>query len=337
MKTYQIQEQFGIDNLVQVDVPEPAPGHGQVLVRMKAFSLNYRDLLVTKGQYNPRLRRPMVPLSDGAGEVVALGPGVDRFRVGDRVAGIFTQTWLAGAMTAADGRTALGGALDGVAADYVVFDQDGLVAVPTHLSFEEAATLPCAGVTAWNATMVAGGLRAGESVLVMGSGGVSVFALQLAHLAGARIVATSGSEEKLERLARLGAHLTINYKTTPDWDAPVRKATAGEGVDLVVEVGGAGTMARSLKAVRVGGRIVAIGVLAGPGDWSHLPLVMKGVSLHGILVGSRRMFEDLNRTLSLHGIHPVIDRVFAFGELREAMHAMETGAHFGKIVVRAGD
>lgn len=335
MKAYQIQDQFGIENLVRVDLPEPTAGPGQALVRMKAYSLNFRDLLVAKGQYNPRLRRPIVPLSDGAGEVVAVGAGVERVRVGDRVAGIFTQSWLAGPFTGPHTRTALGGAIDGVAAEYVAFHEEGLVKIPAHLSYEEAATLPCAAVTAWNAVVSTGRLLPGETVLVMGSGGVSLFALQFAQLAGARVIALSGSPAKLDRVRGLGAHEVLNYRSTPEWGDPVRKLAGGAGVDLVVEVGGAGTMARSIQAVRVGGRIIVIGVLAGHGEWSHLPVLMKGLSLHGILVGSRQMFEEMNHAIALHHLHPVIDSTFGFDELRKAMFHMEAGTHIGKIVVLA--
>jgi NADPH:quinone reductase-like Zn-dependent oxidoreductase len=336
MKAYELRASFGIDSVVPVDRPEPRPGQRQVVVRMKAFSLNYRDLLVIKGLYNPKLRLPLVPLSDGAGVVEAVGDGVTRVKVGDRVAGIFMQQWLAGSVTEAMARSALGGAIDGALAERVLFDEDGVVRVPDHLTDEEAATLPCAAVTAWHALVAEGGIRAGDTVLTQGTGGVSLFALQIAGMHGARVIITSSSDAKLERARQLGASEGINYKTTPDWERRARELTGGVGVDHVVEVGGANTLGRSLKAVRMGGRISLIGVLAGAqGEVSPLPAVMKNVRIQGIFVGSRAMFEDMNRAVALNNLHPVIDRVFGFDEVREALRYMESAAHFGKICIRA--
>jgi NADPH:quinone reductase-like Zn-dependent oxidoreductase len=334
MKAYEIRDFVGIDALAVAERPVPSPGHGQVLVKVHAVSLNYRDLLVIKGAYSRNLPVPLIPLSDGAGEVIEIGAGVTRVKPGDRVAGIFMQTWLAGELDEERTKSALGGALDGMLAEYVVLHENGLVHVPEHLSYEEAATLPCAGVTAWHA-VIEEGLKPGETVLLLGTGGVSLFALQFAKLAGARVIVTSGSDEKLARIRQMGVADGINYKTVPDWDKRVRELTGGKGVDLVVEVGGAGTLPRSIKAVRMGGRISLIGVLTGTsGEVNPLPVVMKSIRVQGIFVGSRAMFETMNRAVRLHELRPVIDRVFPFGEAREALYHMESAVRFGKVVVR---
>jgi NADPH:quinone reductase-like Zn-dependent oxidoreductase len=299
---------------------------------MKAWSLNYRDLLVVTGSYNPRLKLPMVPLSDGAGEVVAVGAGVTRFKAGDRVAGCFMQRWASGDLTDEKARSALGGAVEGVFAEQVAFAEDGLVRIPGTLTFEEAATLPCAALTAWNALVVSGGLKAGDTVLVQGTGGVSIFALQFAKMHGAKVIATSSSDAKLARAKELGASEVINYKSVPEWG---KKALELVGpVDHVVEVGGAGTLTESLRAVRHGGHIALIGVLAAAGSFNWVPILMKAVRVHGIFVGSREMFEAMNRAIAVAGFKPVIDRTFDFERAREAMQYMQTGAHFGKVVIR---
>jgi NADPH:quinone reductase-like Zn-dependent oxidoreductase len=335
MKVFELRDQFGLDSLTLAERPEPKPGPSQVLVQMRAFSLNYRDLMVVKGVYNPKQRLPLVPLSDGVGRVAAVGPGVTRVKPGDRVAGIFMQQWLCGPVTEAKARSSLGAQVDGVLAEYVVLSEEGVVHVPEHLTDEEAATLPCAAVTAWHALVAEGGVQAGDTVVVQGTGGVSLFALQFARLSGARVIATSGSDAKLVRVLELGASDGINYKTTPDWDKPARELTGGVGVDQVVEVGGAGTLPRSFKAVRMGGRISLIGVLTGnSGEVNPLPVLMKNVRLQGIYVGSREMFEAMNRAIALHRLRPVVDRVFPFQEAREALRYMESGAHFGKIALR---
>jgi len=322
---------FGFDNLKKVERPDPTPGPGQVVVRVRAVSLNFRDLMVTKGIYNPKMPLPRVPCSDGAGDVIAVGAGVSRVRAGDRVAGIFHQKWLAGQVTEALARSTLGGDLDGMISEQVLLSEDGVVPIPEHLSFAEAATLPCAAVTAWNA-LVEGGIKAGDTVLVQGTGGVSIFALQFARLAGARVFVTSGSDTKLNRALEMGATAGTNYKKDPDWEKWARQQT-GVGVDYVVEVGGAGTLERSIKAVRVGGHIALIGVLTGPGTVNPLPILMKSVRLRGIFVGSRSMFEDMNRAISAAKLRPVIDRAFPFAEFPAALKYMENAAHFGKIVV----
>jgi NADPH:quinone reductase-like Zn-dependent oxidoreductase len=333
MKAYEIRDAFGIDALTVSDRPDPKPGPGQVVVKNHAVSLNFRDLLLVKGEYSRKLLLPMVPCSDCAGEVAAVGDGVTRVKVGDRVAGIFMQSWIEGEVNEAKARSALGGAINGVLAECVVFHENGLVHFPAHLSFEEAATLPCAAVTAWHALIAQGGLRPGDTVVTLGSGGVSVFALQFARLAGGRVIATSSSDEKLSRLCGLGASDGINYKTTPDWDKPVRELT-GVGADHIIEVGGASTLPKSLKAVRMGGRISLIGNVSGGGEINPVPLLMKTVRMQGIFVGSRDMFEAMNRAIATHGMRPVVDRVFPFEQTREAMHYMESGAHFGKVCIR---
>ncbi len=262
MKVYEVRGKFGLESLVGAERPRPQPGPHEVLVRVKAVSLNYRDLLVVKGAYNPKMPLPRVPCSDAAGEVAAVGDKVTRLRAGQRVAGLFMPAWQSGEVTDDKARSALGGAVDGVLAEYVLLPADGVVAVPEHLSDEEAATLPCAAVTAWHALVTEGAVKPGDTVLVQGTGGVSLFALQFAHLAGATVIATSSRDDKLERARALGASAGINYKTTPEWGDRARELSGG-GVDHVVEVGGAGTLAQSLRAVRMGGRVSLIGVLSG--------------------------------------------------------------------------
>jgi NADPH:quinone reductase-like Zn-dependent oxidoreductase len=302
---------------------------------VRAASLNYRDLLVAKGAYGRGAAPPLVPLSDGAGEVVEAGPGATRFAPGARVAGCFMPGWTDGPLTDAKAKTALGAGGVGMLAEQVVLPEDGLVAVPEHLSSEEAATLPCAAVTAWNALIAGGGLRAGQTVLTLGTGGVSLFALQFAKLAGARVIVTSSSDEKLGRAKELGASDGVNYKTTPEWDKKVRELTGGEGVDHVVELGGAGTLPRSLRAARTGGHVALIGVLSGgAGEFNPVLVLMKAVRLQGVFVGSRVMFEDMNRAIALHRLKPVIDRVFPLAEAAAAYKHLESGAHFGKVVIR---
>jgi NADPH:quinone reductase-like Zn-dependent oxidoreductase len=334
MKAYEVG-QFGIENLAPVERDEPQAAAREVVVRFHAASLNYRDLMFVKGTYNPKAKLPAVPFSDGAGEVVATGNEVTRWKTGDRVCPIFTQGWIEGAPTLQKNRTALGaGDRDGVLREYGAFDEEGLVKIPDSLSYEEAATLPCAAVTAWNALVRSGKLKAGETVLTLGTGGVSIFALQFAGMHGARVIATSSSDEKLERAKELGASLLINYRGTPEWDKEVLSLTNKTGVDHVIEVGGAGTLAKSLNSVRVGGHVALIGVLAGGGDFDPRSILMKSIRLQGIYVGSRQMFEELNHAIEANGLKPVIDKTFAFAEAREALRYMESGAHFGKIVIK---
>jgi NADPH:quinone reductase-like Zn-dependent oxidoreductase len=334
MKAYEIRDSFGIDNLKLSDRPDPTPGHGQIVVRVKAVSLNYRDLMTVKHGGTLGTKIPRIPCSDGAGEVIKVGPGVTRVKVGDRIASIFFQNWLAGDILPHHFTSALGGAVDGMLAEQVVLHEDGVVTIPDYMTYEDAATLPCAAVTAWQDLFPKGNLKAGDTVLVQGTGGVSIFALQFSVMAGARVIITSSSDEKLTRAQQLGAWATINYKKTPDWDKEAQRLTNGAGVDHVVEVGGAGTLERSFRAVRVGGTVGLIGVLTGfSGQIDPMPVLMKGLRFQGVYVGSREMFEDMNRAMTVHKTKPVIDRVFPFSQTREALKLMESAAHFGKIVI----
>jgi NADPH:quinone reductase-like Zn-dependent oxidoreductase len=334
MKAYEYSK-LGLDNLALVERPLPRPAANEVVVKFHAASLNFRELLFAWGLYNPNPRLPAVPGSDGAGEVSAVGEGVTRWKIGDRVCPIFMQGWLDGPVTLAAPRTALGGGdLDGTLREYGAFHENGLVRIPDHLSFEEAATYPCAAVTAWQALVNVGKIKAGDTILTLGTGGVSIFAIQIAKLHGARVIATSSSDEKLARVRQLGADATINYKTTPEWDAEVIRLTEGAGVDHVVEVGGAGTLPRSVNATRVGGLVSVIGVLSQGAGLDSLKVLMKSLHVQGIFVGSRQTFEDLNRAVRVARSKPVIGRTFAFGQLREALEYMRSGSHFGKIVIR---
>jgi NADPH:quinone reductase-like Zn-dependent oxidoreductase len=333
--------QFGVDNLKQVELPMLQITPGMVLIRVHAVSLNYRDLMMVKGLYNPKMALPRIPCSDGAGEVVAIGEGVSRVQVGDRVCGIFMQRWLDGPLTAERSTAALGGDVDGMLAEYVLLAQDGVVRFPEHLSYEEAATLPCAGVTAWNALHHAGETPSpvlpGETIVIQGTGGVSIFALQFATLLGARVIGTSSSDEKLSRAYGLGLDAGCNYKERPEWSKWVVEVTEGRGADRIIEVGGAGTFGQSLRAVRVGGMVAQIGVLSGAATSEPLaltPILHKQVRVQGIYVGSRAMFEEMNAAIAKAGLRPVIDRVFAFDQVREAFLHMQSASHFGKIVVR---
>ncbi len=334
MKAYLIQNKAGIDALTLVERPEPQPGFGQVLIRVRATSLNYRDLIVVQGNYAGQ-KASIIPMSDGAGEVVAVGEGVTRVKVGDRVAGIFFQHWLAGSINKQIMKSDLGGGIDGMLAEYVVLSQEGLVILPDHLSYEEGATLPCAAVTAWHGLVTKGNINAVETVLILGTGGVSIFALQFAKLHGARVIVTSSSDEKLERARELGADETINYNTIPNWEERVYELTDSTGVDQVVEVGGAGTLPKSLQAVRYGGTVSLIGVLSGfGGEVNPWPLIQKSLTIQGIYVGSREMFEAMNRAITQNQLKPIIDRVFPFTEAREAYNYLKSGAHFGKVVIQ---
>lgn len=338
MRVYVLSRPTGPAGLVRVERPIPEPARGQVLVRMKAASLNYRDLLVAEGRYGRgELPPDLVPLSDGAGEVVAVGEAVTRVAVGDRVAGLFMQGWLAGALAPEYARTALGGVLDGVLADYVLFDQQGLVRLPDHLSYAQGATLPCAAVTAWHALFAsARPLTAGQQVLLLGTGGVSMFALQFACAAGAQVILTSSSDAKLARAQALGAHATINYRTHPEWQDEVLRLTGGLGVDHVVEVGGAGTLQRSVRATRPGGAVHLIGVLSA-GDFNPIAVMQRGLVLDGIFVGSREMFEAMNRLLAAQRLEPLVDRIFAFDEAAAAYRYLATQQHLGKVVISLED
>jgi NADPH:quinone reductase-like Zn-dependent oxidoreductase len=335
VRAVEIRNSFGLDNLALVDRPDPRPGPGQALVRLRAASLNYRDLLTVEGKYNPKQKLPLIPCSDGAGEVVEIGDGVTRVQPGDRMCVNFAQRWISGVPTREKLRSTLGGPLDGTLAELAVFDQEGLVRIPDHLSNEEAATLPCAALTAWTALVAEGGITAADTVLVQGTGGVSLFALQLARLLGARVIVTSSRDDKLARAREMGAAEGINYKETPEWGVRAKELTGGAGVDHVVEVGGAGTLQQSLRAVRFGGTISLIGNLAGTKTELLLTQVfMQNIRLNGILVGHRESFEAMNRAIAFHRLHPVIDQIFPLEEARAAFDHMAAGDHFGKIVIR---
>jgi NADPH:quinone reductase-like Zn-dependent oxidoreductase len=340
MHAYPIQR-FGVDHLEQVALPMLQIAPGMVLIKVHAVSLNYRDLMMVKGFYNPKMALPRIPCSDGAGEVVAVGEGVSRVGVGDRVCGIFMQQWLDGPPTAERSKGALGGDVDGMLAEYVLLSQDGVVVFPEHLSYEEAATLPCAGVTAWNALQHAGvpshPVTSGETVVIQGTGGVSIFALQFAKLLGAKVIGTSSSDEKLNRAYGFGLDAGCNYKERPDWSKWVIETTGSLGADRIIEVGGAGTFGQSLRAARVGGMVAQIGVLSGAAVTDSLaltPILHKLLHVQGIYVGSRAMFEQMNAAIAKARLRPVIDRVFAAGQVQEAFLHMQSASHFGKIVIR---
>jgi NADPH:quinone reductase-like Zn-dependent oxidoreductase len=329
---------FGIDNLTLTPTSIPSPGPNEVLVDLHFASLNFRDLMTVLGTYNPRMALPRIPGSDGAGIVTAIGSNVTRFKPGDRVTSLFFQSWQDGEPLASTGKSALGGSIDGTFTSARLFPETGLILAPAHLTLEQAATLPCAALTAWNALVEKGNLRAGETVLVLGTGGVSLFALQIAKAHGARVIVTSSSDEKLARARSLGADETINYRSTPDWDEAVLKLTSGLGVDHVVEVGGPGTLPRSIKSVRTGGHVYIIGVLGGPGDGPNQGIDVRSVltkSLYvcGVYVGSEAMFHRLNAAITANRITPIIDRTFPLSEARAAFHHMQSANHFGKITL----
>lgn len=335
MKVYSLHEFSGPEGWKLADAPTPKPGPGEVLVRIRAASLNFRDLMISKGQYNPHFKLPLVPMSDGAGEVVENGPGASRFKPGDRVSCNFMARWVDGPVDDFKAKSALGGEIPGVLAQEVVLPESGLIGLPDSLSFEEAATLPCAGVTAWHALFETGGVSPGQTIVTQGTGGVSIFALQFSKLAGLRVIVTSSSDAKLERARSMGAAETINYKSTPDWEKPVRAMTGGVGADLVVELGGAGTLPKSLRAVRTGGKVAMIGVLSGPGPGvDPVPILIRGIRLQGVFVGSRSMFEEMLRAIEFHQIKPVIDRVFEFEQAVDALRHLESGSHFGKVLIK---
>lgn len=333
MKAYHIVSTGALDGLKAVELPDPKPAAGQVLVGIRAASLNFRDLMVLSGNYG-KIDLPLVPLSDGAGEILAVGEGVSLWKPGDRVAGTFFQNWVRGKMHRGASESALGGAVDGVLAEQVVFSSDGIVSVPEHLSFSEAATLPCAALTAWNALVFQGGVSASDTVLLQGTGGVSLFGLQFAKMHGARVILTSGSDEKLARARALGADETLNYRTTPDWEREVFRLTGKAGVNHVLEVGGADTFAKSLQTLAPGGTISVIGGVSGFTTQTPLiDIIGRNALIRGIYVGNREMFEAMNRAISRHRLKPVVDREFAFAEAAEAYRHLQGGTHFGKVVI----
>jgi NADPH:quinone reductase-like Zn-dependent oxidoreductase len=330
MKVWANQDAFGIENLKEVERPAPTPGAGEIVVDIKAASLNYRDLLTV--MMGAGSAPPLVPFSDGAGVVSAVGSGVSRVKVGDRVCPLFFQSWLSGPVTAESRNRPLGGPLDGVLQQHMKLEADGVSKIPDYMSFEEAATLPCAGLTAWRAIAVEAPIKAGDTILVQGTGGVSIFALQFAKAMGAKVIATSSSDEKLERAKKLGADYLINYKTNPEWGKEALKMTDGRGVDVVVEVGGDNTLGKSLEAVRVGGAIVVIGVLGGFTNNIFIPALFgKNAKMIGISVGSREQFDDMASHMAKWNMHPVVDKKFPVAQVQDALKLMQAGGHFGKI------
>lgn len=323
----------GESRITAVDLPPPVPGPGQVLVRMRAASLNYLDLLIRDGKFGDLPSEGLVPMTDGAGEIVKAGEGCSRWREGDRVLGTFFPNWVAGPLPD-DGRADLpGGSRDGMLREYVVFDEGALVRCPAHLSMEEGSTLPCAAVTAWDALFAGKPLFPGQTVLTQGSGGVSLFVLQLARAAGARVIATTSTETKAERLRALGAHATVLYRNNPDWAREVTALTDGAGVDHVVEIGGAGTLAQSVRAAAIGAEIAMVGVLEQASQVDASLFMQQVTTIRRISVGSRASFEALNRALEVNMIHPVIDHVFPFEEASQAYAHLSSQGHVGKIVI----
>ena len=334
MRAYQLKGGFGLEHLAAVELEDPQPGPGQVRVAVRAVSLNYRDLMMVRGEYDPRQKLPLIPVSDGVGVIDAVGPGVTRVQVGRRVAGLFAQDWQSGEPTTARLRSTLGGPRDGMLAQYVVLPQSGVVEVPEYLQDAEAATLPCAAATAWSALVTQGRVKAGDVVLVQGTGGVASFALDFARLLGARVIATSSSPEKLEFLRQRGAWRVIDYVQEPRWGKKAREITQRRGVDHVVEVGGAGTLSESLRAVRPGGTISLIGVLAGgAADVNLTPALMNNVRIQGVFVGHRESYQDMIRALAAHEIRPVMDQTFGFDEAVQAFERLAAGRHRGKITI----
>ena len=337
MRAYQLPKGgAGIEALKEVERPDPPrPAHRQVLVRVRACALNFRDLGIVRGSYRMPVRENVIPLSDGAGEVVEVGPGVARVKAGDRVAGNFFQRWPGGEPAPDVHLSALGGGIDGMLADYALLEEDGVVKIPAHLSLDEGATLPCAAVTAWNAMVEHARLEAGDIVLLQGTGGVSIFALQFARAMGIVAIVTSSSDDKLKRAKALGAAHGINYKTIPDWDKAAVEFTGGRGVDHVVEVGGAATLTRSFGAIRTGGKITLIGGLSGGATELNPGLIFsRRANVQGISVGSTAMFTAMNRAIEANAIKPVVDKVFDFADAQAAYRHLASGAHFGKIVIR---
>ena len=337
MHVYEIQDEFGFENLQMTERPRPEAGPGEVVMRTRAVSPNYRDLLMIRGMYNPNQELPLIPFSDGVGEVVEVGEGVERFEEGDRICPIFSRNWIAGRPTLERLKTALGGPLDGTLAEYVGMPAASAVHAPENLSDAEASTLTCAGLTAWNAIAEQGEVRAGDTLATLGTGGVSSFALLFGKALGAEVIITSSSDEKLAEMDERGADHGINYEENPEWGKIIKELTDGVGADHVVEVGGAKTMRQSVKGVRIGGHISLIGVLSGHiEDFMVTPVLMQNIRIQGVLVGNRDMFENMNRAIETNDIHPVVDETFGFDEVHEALEYMSRGEHIGNIAIEVG-
>lgn len=334
MRALELPE-FGIEHIREIELEESAPGDGQVLVQFEAAAVNYRDFMIAEGMFAPREDLPIIPLSDGAGEVVAVGQGVSALQPGDRVTPLFFPRWMSGDALGDERSVSTGLEAPGCLREHGVFDERAVVKVPGYLNAEQAACFPCAGLTAWSALVTTSGISAGDSVCVLGTGGVSIFALQFAKAMGATVIVTSGSDEKLDRARELGADHVINYKATPDWGPAAKALTGGRGVDVVVEIGGTGTLPQSFKAIRRGGHIPIIGALAGA-EMGVLvyELIMTNAHLHGIGVGNRVCYEDMMKFCAQQEIVPVIDRAYAFDDAASAIRDIDKGEHFGKLVVR---
>jgi len=332
MRAYEIVSDAGVDALALNQRTAPEPGRGEILIDIRASAINYRDLSTIEDPVARAIDYPRIPNSDGAGVVIEVGAGVTRFQPGDRVAGCFFQNWSDGGISASAMASAMGGPIDGVLAEQVILQESGAVPIPQHMTFEEASTLPCAGLTAWNCLVEQGGLKAGSSALFLGTGGVSIFGLQIAKMMGARAIITSSSDEKLQRAKALGADELINYREVPDWQQRVVELTDGNGVDVTIETGGGGTLEKTIEATRIGGTISLIGILSG-GSIDPSAVMRKSIRLQGVYVGNRKMFEEMNAALELNRIHPVIDRIFAFEDARAAYHTMRAAGHFGKLVI----
>jgi len=336
MRAYRVETAEGIDAIQLTELDTPTPGDNEVLVKMKACSLNYRDLLITMGGYVRNDSRPITPVSDGAGEVISVGKNVTRFKAGDRVVGNFFQHWVDGKIDDKGLNSALGGAIDGVLADSFILQEDCSVKVPEHMSYTEAATLPCAATTAWHALVNVGEIKTGDTILLLGTGGVSIFGLQLAKAKGATVIITSSSDEKLERAKSMGADHTINYKTHPDWEEEVLRITNGKGVDNVLEVGGAGTFEKSVASAKVNGTVSVIGILSGLENPSiSLMTIFNLLRIQGIYVGSTEMLTELSDFMAEHNIQPVVDKTFSFSDAKLAYQHMAAAKHFGKVVIEA--
>jgi NADPH:quinone reductase-like Zn-dependent oxidoreductase len=335
MKAIVIEGGFGLDHLKLVDRPMPEPGRAEVVLKLRAASLNYRDVDMVKGTYPFKFPLPLVPLSDGVGEVVAIGEGVTRVKEGDRVAGTFWQSWISGGFDAPETCAQLGGSIDGMLTEYIKLSEEGVVHVPEHLTDEEAATLPCAALTVWQALITEGHLKPSETVLVQGTGGIGIFALQFAVMSGARTIVTSSSDAKLERARALGAAATVNYIQTPEWHPWVRALNDGRGIDHVVEVGGPDSFRQSLRTIRMGGQIHLIGYVGSTrGEVNPLEILYRRAVVRGIPIGSRESFEAMNRAIELHRLRPVVDRVFPWQDIAPALRYLAERRHFGKVALK---
>ena len=338
MRAWRLEETFGLDHMNQVELPRPEPGPGEVLIRIEAVSFNARDRMMIEGVYNPRQPLPLIPCSDGAGVVEEIGASVTRLAVGDRVCPMFAPGWIDGEPTYERIRQVLGGPLDGTLRDYLVLPESGVARAPEHLDSVAAATLPCAALTAWSALVTHGRIGEGDTVLTQGTGGVSIFALQIANMLGARVIVTSSSDEKLERARALGAWETINYLAEPEWGRKARSLTGRQGVDHVIEVGGAATLEQSMGATRIGGTISSIGVVASrEGAISVVPIFMSQLRIQGILVGHRCSFEAMVKAFEESGLEPVVDQVLPFDQAPDALRELAEGRHFGKICLSLQD